>query len=276
LPMNDSKTVVGVTTMHGKESQITQGFKDVLDWEIVAVDIDTDSFGTFTGDVPRPLSPKETARAKCLAGIEASGITRMIASEGTFSPHPMMPFLTLNTELLVFVDKENDLEVFQTYSSTEVIAFKETINADADLDRLVLAADLPNHALILRDDSEPPRVYAKGVVNLDQLRESMPVKVDRPLILETDFRAMFNPSRQINITECAKLLAQRLATKCQSCDSIGWGIVDYEKGLPCSDCGARANREVSAEVFGCPKCNHREKRLVDALASPSNCDFCNP
>ena len=274
--MHHSQTVVGVATMHGKETQIIQGFKDVLDWEIVAVDIDTDMFGTFTGDIPRPLSPKETARAKCLAGIQISGLSRMIASEGTFGPHPMMPFLTLNTELLFFFDRENDLEVFQTYSSTEVIAFKEAINTDTDFDRLVTAADLPNHALILRDDSEQPRVYAKGVTNLDQLRESIPAKVEKPLIVETDFRAMVNPTRQKNIAECARLLAQKLATKCQSCESIGWGIVDYERGLPCSDCGARANREVSAEVFGCPRCDHTEKRLVEALASPSNCDFCNP
>jgi len=101
-------------------------------------------------------------------------------------------------------------------------------------------------------------------------------KVQSSLIVETDFRAMVNPSRKKNITECAKLLAQKLATKCPACQSIGWGIVDYEKGLPCRDCGARANREVSAEVFGCPKCNHREQRLVDAFASPANCDFCNP
>jgi len=274
--MNDSKTVVGVTTMHGKELQISQGFKDFLNWEVVAVDIDTDSFGTFTGDVPRPLSPKETAKAKCLAGIEASGITRMIASEGTFAPHPAMPFITLNTEILVFIDIENQLEIYQTHSSTEVVAFKETITSTTDFERLAIATDLPNHALVLRDDSEPPRVYAKGITDLDQLRESMPDKVQSPLIVETDFRAMVNPTRQKSITACARLLAQKLATQCQSCGSIGWGIVDYERGLPCSDCGARANREVSAEVFGCPKCNHREKRFVEALASPSNCDFCNP
>ena len=274
--MKNSKAAVGVASMHGKESQIIQGFKDLLDWEIVAVDIDTDSFGTFAGEVPRPLSPKETARAKCLAGLEASGLSRMIASEGTFSPHPMMPLLTLNTELLFYVDKENDIELSQSYSTTEVVAFREKITQETDIEKLARLADLPNHALILRSDAEPVKVYAKGIRTLGELQESIPGELDSKLIVETDFRAMVNPSRQRSIIECAKLLAEKLSSNCPECQSIGWGVVEYERGLPCGDCGSRANREISAEVLGCPKCDFREKRLIDGFASAANCDFCNP
>ncbi len=276
MPMKHSKTVVGVATMHGKESQIIQGFKDLLDWEIVAVDIDTDSFGTFAGEIPRTLGPKETARAKCLAGLEASGLSRMIASEGTFSPHPMMPLITLNTELLFYIDEENNLELSQVYSTTEVVALRETITQETDLEKLAKSADLPNHALILRSDAEPLRVFAKGIRTLEELKESTPRELDSKLIVETDFRAMVNPSRQQSIVKCAKLLAEKLSSNCPGCQSIGWGLVDYERGLPCGDCGSRANREISAELLGCPKCDFREKRLIEGFASAANCDFCNP
>lgn len=268
--------VVGVPTKHGKDRLIAQGFRDISAIEVTLVEIETDTFGTFAGEIPRALSPKETARAKCLAGLEASGLSRMIASEGTFSPHPMMPLLTLNTELLFYIDKENDIELSQSYSTTEVVAFRDTITPETDLEKLARSADLPNHALILRSDAEPVKVYAKGIRTLEELKESMPRELDSKLIVETDFRAMVNPSRQQTIVECAKLLAEKLSNNCPRCQCIGWGIVDYERGLPCGDCGARANREISAEVLGCPKCDFREKRLIEGFASAVNCDFCNP
>ena len=50
---------------------------------VQGVDADTDVLGTFTGDVPRPGSPFETAVAKARIGMGLTGCSLGLASEGT-------------------------------------------------------------------------------------------------------------------------------------------------------------------------------------------------
>lgn len=56
--------VVAFGTRHGKEHQVAQAFAAVLRAEVVTPPgLDTDQFGTFSGETSRTLSPVDAARA---------------------------------------------------------------------------------------------------------------------------------------------------------------------------------------------------------------------
>jgi hypothetical protein len=91
-------------------------------------------------------------------------------------------------------------------------------------------------------------------------------------------RAQFNPTRMQVIGELSRKFVDRLKTHCPSCNSPGWGQVGFEKGLLCGACGFETEL-VKSEIFGCVKCDYKEKRArADGLleANPENCQYCNP
>ena len=58
-------TLVVFGTRHGKEQQAARPFAELLGARVVAPPgLDTDRFGTFSGEVPRTLAPLDAARAK--------------------------------------------------------------------------------------------------------------------------------------------------------------------------------------------------------------------
>lgn len=50
---------------------------------------DTDLLGTFTREIPRAGMQLEAARKKARIGMELSGLSTGLASEGSFGPDPM-------------------------------------------------------------------------------------------------------------------------------------------------------------------------------------------
>ena len=59
-----------IATMHEKEKVIAPILENNLRVNCFITDkLDTDAFGTFSGDVERSLSPIDTLRAKCNAAI---------------------------------------------------------------------------------------------------------------------------------------------------------------------------------------------------------------
>jgi len=74
-----------VGTKHGKHRQIAPAFSAVLGATVTAAaGVDTDRFGTFTGEVPRTLSPRDTAVAKARLAVAVSDIPYGLASEGSY------------------------------------------------------------------------------------------------------------------------------------------------------------------------------------------------
>ena len=62
MPYRDCRIAVG--TRHGKETQFTRAFEAVLSAHLVTPpDLDTDRFGTFSGEIPRTATASDTARA---------------------------------------------------------------------------------------------------------------------------------------------------------------------------------------------------------------------
>jgi hypothetical protein len=80
---------MAVCSMHGKDLVMRPLIERYLHVNVVSVDnINTDEFGTFSGEVERPFDPITTLRMKILKGLHLSGETIGIGNEGSFGPHP--------------------------------------------------------------------------------------------------------------------------------------------------------------------------------------------
>ncbi len=81
--------------------------------------VDTDQLGTFSGEVKRNRDLRSVLRKKAMLGLEETELSFGIASEGSFGPHPSVPFIECNRETLIFIGLERDSEVFSHVISTE-------------------------------------------------------------------------------------------------------------------------------------------------------------
>lgn len=67
--------IFAIATMHAKERAVARPFSRWLGAAVtVAPGIDTDTFGTFTGEIVRRGTMLDAARAKALAAVEATGL----------------------------------------------------------------------------------------------------------------------------------------------------------------------------------------------------------
>ena len=271
--------------MHGKEQAISPRLEAELGLcVVVPTDLDTDTLGTFTGEIERPAGILETAVRKAKLGMEVTGLELGIASEGSYGPHPVVPFLPLGRELIVLVDDARGITVHERLLA-ESTNFAHTTAGSADeigdfLDR----TGFPDHALIVRPNAtsvENLHLH-KGIRSPTDLEEAIGVcsrvSPDGKARVETDMRAHMNPTRMQAIEELTGKLAERLATPCPRCKSPGFGQVDAKSGLPCAACGAPTEL-LAIEVFGCPDCDYTERRArADGVTSadPGQCPFCNP
>jgi len=266
-------------TLHGKESVISPIFHSALGLTLQRLDFDTDQFGTFAGEIPRTLSQLDAAIAKARAAISSTGIPLAIASEGTIGPNPMIPIASSDLETIVFIDGEKDLIIHESFRSSEIITARATVQPGENLDKFLAKADFPNHALIVRTESQAAFQAVKGIRDFDKLVQAIEglSQNSGSVIVESDLRASFSPSRMKNLAECARLLTQRIATHCPNCKAPGWGTIAPIFGLPCGDCGDMVETAVAADQFGCFKCEHKQAiQRSREFAEARFCDSCNP
>jgi hypothetical protein len=269
---------VALATRHGKEREIAPPLLDVgLVTRVVA--LDTDRFGTFTGEVPRQGSARDTVLAKARAGLVAAGLPRGVASEGTLGPYPDLPVLTYDHELVGFVDVELGLVVVEEAMSFETVVASIRARVGDDLNRFLQRIDFPAQGLIVRRGDGDLGELVKGIVTLEQLNDALlrisGISTDGEVVIETDQRAHLCPTRRTVIREAAVRLAQRLARRCPSCSCPGFGLLEHEPGLPCQACGAETSLD-RAVVEGCSRCGERVRTPITSLADPMQCAFCNP
>jgi hypothetical protein len=275
---------VALATMHGKETALASPFRRQLGATIVVADgIDTDSFGTFTGEVPRAGTPIEAARAKALLGTKATGLRCGLASEGSFGPHPYVPLVPRCTEVLFFIDQESDVEIYETITTPRTNFQSQLCRAGDDVSHFLRSTGFPRHALVVAPE---PAIFGtapvKGVTSLEELEQAIaraaPASPDGTARLTTDMRAHLNPTRMAVIRALGHRLAKRLATRCPACDSPGFGIRDIVRGLPCGWCGQPTELAV-AESTRCAECNFSMRTRLQHIpktADPAHCQYCNP
>lgn len=250
--------------------------------EVTAVAVDTDQLGTFTGEIPRPGPPLDTAIAKARLGMAAAGTSLGLASEGSIGPHPASPLLVADVEVVVLVDADRDVVVWATATGIDIRATAQVLEPGQDLAGLAGRFDLPGHAVIVRPNQGPPSPVVKGLRALADIDAAVATcaaaSPDGQARVETDLRAHVCPSRRPVIRLAAERLASRLAARCPACASPGWGPVDAVTGVPCDWCATPVD-DLRAEIDGCPACGHRAERAVvapGATADPGRCPRCNP
>lgn len=270
---------IALATKHGKLAQIAPAFDSLPDWQVELVEIDTDVYGTFSGEVPRLLSPRDAAIEKAKAGARAAGFDYGIASEGTIGQHPQIPWINSDFEVLAFVDIKNDFAVVETLVSAEIQAFASQVTSESNLDELISKLDLPSHAANVIITTGDQRRYVKAIHQPEELRRVVAEALEQSanVEVENDFRAMSSPSRQANIRAVAEKLAARIDSKCPACNQIGWGKVGYEYGLPCSVCLEVVQSVPHSEKLACVACDYSELRSLGRdSVDPARCEHCNP
>lgn len=274
-----------LTTMHGKERVIEPVLREELGLEIVVPNgLDTDSLGTFSGEIPRAGTMREAAVAKARLGMSATGLRIGVASEGSYGPHPHVPFLAGGIELLVLVDDIRGIVVAEHIIDDAPVyshVFARTIE---ELDPFLKTIGFPVQGVIVSsaEDAMAGCTIRKGIRRNDELKaalvECAALSGDGRALVQTDMRAHMNPNRMGSIRRLTAAFSKRLAQRCPSCAMPGYGQVDVETGLPCEDCGA-PSLMVRHQVFGCAACDHQERRPRPdgrAYADPGHCPLCNP
>lgn len=268
-----------LTTKHGKLELFQPAFAE-LGLKIELAELDTDAYGTFSGETPRLKSPLETAVAKARAGMAASGVKLGFASEGTIGADAQMPFVNSDVELAVLVDDEAGIVIWESYRSLEIVAFQKSVDLATDLSELLAQIDFPNQRLIARPEANTEHPAVKGIASLAELQGAIALLQARSpsakVLLEPDFRAHFCPSRRRNIEAVAQLLAKRVQRLCKACQSPGFGLLRYETGMACAACGLLNPEAIARELLCCVSCSHQEPGEQRPALSPANCDNCNP
>ena len=278
-PFDGERVYLG--TKHNKEIALAPHFQKI-GMRCETVEIDTDEFGTFTGEVERTGSVKDTLRKKIQAVLKTKPDARFVlASEGSFGPHPFIGFIQSAHEVLLFFDKQTGLEVFAEELSTETNHDEIEFGPKDDLQSFLDRVGFPTHGIIARPKGISSQAF-KGLTDwqkvgqaiIDCFLNSKETKV----VLSTDMRASFNPTRMSIISKAGEKLLARLTSFCPSCSVIGFGPVKGVKGLPCSDCGL-ATQVVKEIIHSCLSCkfeasHDREDGLK--FANPAECEFCNP
>lgn len=279
MDFEDRKLVIA--TMHHKERVIAPILEKKLRVNcFVAEKLDTDAFGTFSGDVHRNLSPVDTLRAKCNAAMNLTKCDLAVASEGSFGNHPMMFFANANEELVMLLDRKNGFELVERELSTATnmnSAFIKTIDELLDF---AVKCEFPSHALIVKNREANFSYIKKGIQSEDELIESFQeCKLKYATVfVETDMRAMYNPTRMKVIAKATEKLMDKLQKTCPICSFPGYSIQEVKGGLPCSLCH-KPTKSTKIAVFRCQKCAFEEKEEFPHGKSeedPMFCDFCNP
>ena len=277
---------VALATMHGKESAIGSPFAELLDLEVVVPEkLNTDLLGTFTGEIERPGDMRATAKQKALLGMQASGHTLGLASEGAYGPHPVLPFIPSGTEMMLFIDQERSIEIVEVMMVKRTNFGSTTAESTNDISKFLMKSGFPEHALIVSPNAPgtgESSAFRKGIRQRQTLDAAIAEMAQRSedghALIQTDMRAHVNPTRQAAIEELAIQLANRLLCYCPACNTPGFGVTSVEHGLPCELCKL-PTRLALHEIHQCPACSYEHASpRPDGLteASAQYCDRCNP
>lgn len=269
-----------LATMHKKEDAIREPFASAFNAKIVVPDnYDTDQFGTFTGEIPRIQTPYETVIQKAKQASLIYGFDYAVSNEGSFGPHPVLFFAPADIELMSFIDIKNDITVVESEISTDTNYAHLDIEVTDTYGDFLKKIKFPSHGIIIRC-MDNNIVLAKRISDSPTLEKiiSTSFKEYKKLRLETDMRAMMNPSRMNIIYKLAIKLVERLQNICDHCQSPGFGKISTKGNLSCEMCGTETLL-YQFKVHSCVKCDYqKESSREDGLikADQKYCPYCNP
>jgi hypothetical protein len=273
-----------LATMHGKERVIAPAFAEAVGLAlIVPPGLDTDAFGTFSGEAPRVGTMLEVAILKARAGMARAGVKIAVASEGTFAPHARIGILPAAIELMALVDDESGQVISESIVSLATNFDRVIVSPNDNTGAFLEQVQFPSHGIVVRPHAGGPAAAVwKGLVAEATVARAIElaaaISADGAAIVETDMRAHFNPTRMASLGELAWRLAARVARLCPQCGAPGYDVVERKAGLACLDCGT-ATSLVACEIVRCDSCGASEERAPPhglLGAAPMHCPSCNP
>lgn len=270
-----------IATKHQKEKVIAPILEKELGVKCFTIsNFDTDSLGTFSGEVERKNDSYTTVKDKCIKAMEIAGCDLAIASEGSFGPHPTMYFVPADDELILLVDKKNNLEISVRELSTHTNFNGIEIKTEEELIAFCEQVKFPSHRVIVRKFKDDFSLLEKGISDMEKLKNTVNFFISNygSAFIETDMRAMFNPTRMSVIEKATEKLVIKIRSLCPKCNTPGFGITDVKKGLPCQNCNL-PTRSILSHIYTCQKCNFtKEEKYPNSktFEDPMYCDFCNP
>ncbi|MEM9818854.1 MAG: DUF6671 family protein [Cyanobacteria bacterium P01_D01_bin.6] len=277
--------VAVIATMHHKERAIAPSLESALGVKTrVPPEFNTDSFGTFTRDVKRPTDQLNTARLKAAAALAATGETLAIASEGSFGPHPQIPFVPCDRELVLLLDRQHQFEIVGEALSTDTNHRAKTVHTVQEALDFAQTVGFPTHGVVVMRAANdcPPETIFKGITTEARLTEAVTLTLAQSPVktahIETDMRALYNPTRMKVIAKATQDLIRAIEHQCPNCDCPGFSIIRHNPGLPCELCGLPTLLTLSVS-YHCQRCQFQQtKRFPDSrpVADPADCPYCNP
>jgi hypothetical protein len=272
-----------LATMHRKEDVIAPILEAGLGLRVVVpAGLNTDEFGTFSRDRDRPGSQLETARFKAQRALELSGETLAIASEGSFAPHSSFP-AACDRELVLLLDQANQLEIVGEAISLETNFRHQTIRTVEEAQQFATAIGAAHGLIVMATaTARQPEDIIKGITTPDQLIAAVTTMLERSptgsIHLETDMRALYNPTRMMVIAEATRHLLALAQIPCAQCATPGFAIAERRVGLPCEWCGLPTALTHSV-VRRCQTCDFSQVDFFPdgaTSANPADCSYCNP
>jgi hypothetical protein len=212
-----------------------------------------------------------------MLAMDLYGVDLAVASEGSFGMHPIVFFSYADEEIVLLKDRLYDLEIVARETSTDTNFGGTSVRNEEELLDFAGRHFFPSHALILRASKDDREKIAKGITDPDTL-----IRHFRQLgagngsaFVETDMRAMYNPTRMSVIEKVTQKLVDKIRSLCPRCTCPGLGITQAIPGLACERCGW-PTRSIKTYIYHCQRCGYREQREVPGREKPQYCDYCNP
>lgn len=269
-----------LATKHHKETVIKPHFQEAFGAIIYVPDnYDTDRYGTFSGEISRKDSARETVIKKAKDAAMQYGYDYAIASEGSFGSHPALPFCAADIELMAFIDMKNNIVIMESEITAETNYMQLEITQSSDYQKFLKNAQFPTHALIVRSMNDLS-IISKGINDEQLLQDTINDSFSKyeTLRLETDMRAMMNPTRMHFIGKLARKLVDKIKNHCPACGIPGFGNISFSGNLVCESCHTETTLYES-RIISCVKCSYIEKHpRTDGrkYAAQQFCPYCNP
>ncbi|GAB0120131.1 hypothetical protein Acid7E03_42030 [Acidisoma sp. 7E03] len=223
-----------LTTMHAKERVMAPILLDGLGLHVeLACGVDTDRFGTFSREVERQGSQRAAARAKIAAGFERTPGARVgLASEGSFGPHPHVPFFAMGHEIVMMIDRENGLELIGFDTSPHTNFSQGAARHCQDALAFAEGVGFPEHGVIVlgcrEGEPAPDAFLRKDLLDREALAAAVREACHQcgTAFLETDMRAHRNPTRMAAIARATRDLVRRFHSRCPACAYPGFDVTE--------------------------------------------------
>jgi hypothetical protein len=271
-----------IATMHGKERVLAPILERELGVQTFISDkFDSDVFGTFTGEIERDGDQAEACKRKLLHAMEIEKCDLGLANEGAFWPDRVMPFLHIGQEIVMLIDKKNDLEIVAEYRSASNFFGLEVTSVEEAID-FAERVGFPEQGIIVRRKRGSGSGIFKDIRDIEELKRVVEANLSKwfrkSCFLETDMRAHRNPTRMKAIGEAGEMLVENILSLCDECSTPGFSVKEVVPGLECNICSMPTDLPKGV-VRVCRRCGHKkvEEPVFDESKSiASFCEFCNP